>query len=75
MPVSDNELRDLVRESVVRHLGIDTPSPIRNAAAGSRHASHLLLPVAPGSGEGDGLCVIEPTVRCNHCGYCQSYGH
>jgi hypothetical protein len=39
------------------------------------HASHLLLKVLPGSDEGDGLCVIEPAVRCNHCGFCQSYGH
>jgi hypothetical protein len=27
------------------------------------------------SGDEDGACVIEPTVRCNHCGYCLSYGH
>jgi hypothetical protein len=37
-------------------------------------ASHLLLRVVPGS-EIDGACVIEPSVRCNHCGFCQSYGH
>ena len=23
----------------------------------------------------DGSCVIEPNVRCNHCGYCLSHGH
>jgi hypothetical protein len=23
----------------------------------------------------DGPCIIEPTVQCNHCGYCQSMGH
>ena len=32
------------------------------------------LPLARG-GDGDGACLIEPAVRCNHCGYCQSYGH
>ena len=26
-------------------------------------------------GDADGACLIEPAVRCNHCGYCQSYGH
>ena len=29
---------------------------------------------APGSVGMDGPCLIEPTVPCNHCGYCQSHG-
>jgi hypothetical protein len=37
--------------------------------------SHVLLAVLPGSGVDDGMCVIEPAVRCTHCGFCQSYGH
>ena len=37
------------------------------------HASHLRLPLV--SGDEDGACVIEPSVRCNHCGYCLSLGH
>jgi len=41
----------------------------------SDHASHILLNVIPGSEIDDGMCVIEPAVRCNHCGFCQSYGH
>ena len=24
------------------------------------------------SGGADGACLIEPAVRCTHCGYCQS---
>ena len=39
------------------------------------HASHILLRVLPGSEAEDGMCVIEPSVRCNHCGFCQSHGH
>ena len=35
------------------------------------HASHGLF-VIPAQGES---CIIEPTVTCNHCGYCKSYGH
>ncbi|MFO7303427.1 MAG: hypothetical protein DIU54_013520 [Acidobacteriota bacterium] len=23
----------------------------------------------------DGACVIEPSVACDHCGYCRSHGH
>jgi hypothetical protein len=37
------------------------------------HASHGRLPLA--SGGDDGACLIEPTVRCTHCGFCQSLGH
>jgi hypothetical protein len=39
------------------------------------HPSHILLKVVAGSEVDDGMCVIEPQVRCNHCGFCQSYGH
>lgn len=64
----------------------DNPAPVRNAdlqaahvrSAGlqaGEHPSHTLLRVVPGSDVDDGMCVIEPQVRCNHCGFCQSYGH
>jgi hypothetical protein len=23
----------------------------------------------------DTMCIIEPAVTCNHCGYCQCHGH
>ena len=65
----------MVRESIARHLGGQPPEleaarplPFRS------HASHAMLPLARG-GDGDGACLIEPTVRCTHCGYCVSYGH
>jgi hypothetical protein len=44
------------------------PSPV------SVHASHALF-VVPSGGDADGPCIIEPAVRCNHCGYCKSMGH
>jgi len=55
---------------------IDSGPLIRSAGlqAGT-HASHVLLKVLPGSEVDDGMCFIEPRVRCNHCGFCQSYGH
>jgi hypothetical protein len=34
----------------------------------------MLLHVAPGA-ESGGSCLIEPAVRCNFCGYCQSLSH
>jgi hypothetical protein len=74
--VTDQELRLLVREAIVRHAGRGASADPVHARSlfDHRHASHMLLPVARGS-EGDGACLIEPTVRCNHCGYCLSYGH
>jgi hypothetical protein len=72
--MNEHELRSLVREAIERHLGRPeqggrVPRPLLP------HASHILLAVAPGSDVDDGMCVIEPAVRCNHCGFCQSLGH
>jgi hypothetical protein len=73
--MNDQELRAMVRDSIARHVGGlpsgGAPDP---AAAFSAHVSHLRLPVVRG-GDDDGACIIEPAVRCNHCGYCQSLGH
>ena len=69
MQLSDSEIRALVREAIARHGQ-------RNAPEGRPliHPSQGLLPLQRGS-DGDGACLIEPDVRCNHCGYCLSYGH
>jgi hypothetical protein len=72
MNVTEEELRALVREAVARQLG--RPRVVEDRAAGRLHPSHALLRLVTGAGAGD-ACLIEPGVRCNHCGYCQSYGH
>ncbi len=74
--ISDEELRALVRDSIARHAGHTTSGVWKDAPASGfhGHASHGLLPLLRG-GDGDGACLIEPAVRCNHCGYCLSYGH
>jgi len=82
--MNEQDIRGLVREAIERHLGrpqlvegrssiVDRQSSI--VSRSSDHASHILLKVVPGSQIDDGMCVIEPAVRCNHCGFCQSYGH
>ena len=74
--ISDQELRALVREAIARRAG-EAPQDASSGASmpGFRgHASHLLL-LVPSGADGDGPCLIEPAVRCNHCGYCQSFGH
>ena len=74
--ISDQELRALVRDSIARHTGMggtaqSSPQP---AIFDRAHPSHVKF-LLPAGGDGDGMCVIEPAVRCTHCGYCQSYGH
>ena len=88
--MNEQDVRALVREAIERHLGRPEPlDGIRGkgqgvSPAGTRdiytspltpHPSHVFLTVLPGSEVDDGMCVIEPRVRCNHCGFCQSYGH
>ena len=75
--ISDQELRALVRDSIARQTSVDGAahaSPRPMVFAGAAHASHVKFAL-PAGGDGDGMCVIEPAVRCTHCGYCQSYGH
>jgi hypothetical protein len=76
MEVSEHELRAMVREAIARHAGSGASAASASPAldACRLHASHGMLPLAAG-GDGDGACLIEPAVRCNHCGFCQSYGH
>ena len=69
MQLSDSELRALVRDAIARHGQREAPE-----GRPAIHASQGLLPLQRGS-DGDGACLIEPDVRCNHCGYCLSYGH
>ena len=70
--MTDQELRAMIRDSIARQTG--APAAPDPAAAFTAHVSHLRLPLVR-SGDDDGACIIEPTVRCTHCGYCQSLGH
>jgi hypothetical protein len=75
--MNDEELRALIRESIASRAGAADASGHAVTAATQSwhgHASHALFPLARG-GDGDGACLIEPAVRCNHCGYCLSYSH
>jgi hypothetical protein len=73
--MTEQELRALVREAIARHTGTPAvePVPLRPAPV-HQHASHALIAL-PAGADGDGLCLIEPAVACNHCGYCKSLGH
>jgi hypothetical protein len=69
--MNEQELRAMVRDSIARHLSPPPPPPL---AAHTTHAAFIRLPLVRG-GDDDGMCLIEPSVRCTHCGYCQSFGH
>ena len=79
--MTEQELRAIVRDAIGRHAASATATAPMAAVPPSvpfnalrHHASHALFAVPAGADAG-GPCVIEPAVACNHCGYCQSYGH
>ncbi|MBI3493875.1 MAG: hypothetical protein HY047_19170 [Acidobacteria bacterium] len=71
--VDERELREMIRASIARQLGTGVGAPSTDPRP-HLHVSHVRLAL-PQGGDGDGACLIEPAVRCTHCGYCQSYGH
>ena len=77
--MTEQELRTLVRQAIERQRAstLFVPANLANAANLANltaHPSHTIFPVASGA-EGEGPCIIEPAVMCNHCGYCKSLGH
>ena len=77
--MTDDELRALVRDAIARHLGGASPTAAAPSAGAPvppwrAHPSFGKFLVLRGDEQG-GPCIIEPTVSCNHCGFCQSYGH
>ncbi|HXG57274.1 MAG TPA: hypothetical protein VNJ03_17980 [Vicinamibacterales bacterium] len=74
--MNEDAIREMIRRSIARHIGAPAEAPGDRAVTPAPppligHASHFRYAL-PDSG---GPCLIEPTVACNHCGYCQSHGH
>jgi hypothetical protein len=67
--MTEQELRALVRTAIAR---VHVTAPLEPSHPS--HASHAVFMVPDGS-DAEGPCIIEPTVMCNHCGYCKSMGH
>jgi hypothetical protein len=73
--MTEQELRTLVRDAIARHGAARAVEATQSRSTSVRHhASHTLIAL-PAGADGDGLCIIEPAVTCNHCGYCKSLGH
>ena len=78
--MNEAELRALVRDAVSRHLGGGASasgpaaSPFVPAVApvAAPHASHGIYIALVNNTD---ACIIEPSVPCEHCGYCKSHGH
>ena len=75
--MTEEQVRALVRDALVRHLGTtrtDARTADGSASRPSPHVAHgrfvFLAPSEP-----DAPCIVEPQVKCHHCGFCQSYGH
>jgi hypothetical protein len=79
MDVSDGELREMIRDVIAARAsrpGATSAAAVQPhvMSASPAHASHVRFALTRGSDD-DGACLIEPAVRCNHCGFCLSFGH
>ena len=68
--MTEQELRQLVRDAIAQQM--HTPRADAHVHVPVQTISFGQFAVPPGP---DGTCIIEPSVMCNHCGYCKSYGH
>jgi hypothetical protein len=89
--MDEQQIRHLVRQAIARHLGrppapaasVATPAPPPAPAAavapatmpagGGLHPAAVQFTILRPPNETH--CIIEPSVTCTHCGFCQCYGH
>jgi hypothetical protein len=82
--VNEETVRQIVRDVIARRRASAAVAPPAREASPARrdpsgapswrlHVSHGQFSL--GGGDAEGRCLVEPAVRCSHCGYCQSYGH
>ena len=80
--MNDDDLRALVRAAIQRHLSVQPPLRSAFAPPEAEALRRIEPAVAISFGQykleraaDDTMCIIEPVVRCNHCGYCKCHGH
>ena len=81
--MDEEQVRALVRQAIARHMAsgaalapvaaLRTEAPSAADGHGAAGISHARFALPRPAGEVE--CLIEPAVTCNHCGYCQCYGH
>jgi hypothetical protein len=72
--MNEQELKALVREAIARHMGEASAEAQTSGRVPTAHPSFHRYALPSGS-DMAGPCLIEPAVRCSHCGYCQSHGY
>jgi hypothetical protein len=81
--MNDDELRALIRAAIQKHTGIGSPASASAHAVPSelrRDAAETVVSISFGQYQlqrapDDTMCLIEPAVQCNHCGFCKCHGH
>lgn len=76
--MTDDELRALIRGAIHKHMGSASASTPQVLAEPVRlkpdpHMSFAQYQIA--RTDGDTMCIVEPAVQCNHCGFCKCHGH
>jgi hypothetical protein len=71
---------DALRQVIRTLIGGQSPFPGGQSPFSLDSPKNVTVPLHPSHyryalPESDGSCLIEPTVQCTHCGYCQSHGH
>jgi hypothetical protein len=77
--MNEDELRGLIRGAIQRHLGSAVTEPaVAHGQSGELRRDGPPASMAFGQYQlerADTMCIIEPAVRCNHCGFCKCHGH
>lgn len=76
--MNDDELRLLIRTAIQRHMGgsagpFDPAVTVRLKADAPPSMSFNQYRIE--RAVDDTMCIIEPAVQCNHCGFCKCHGH
>ena len=75
--MNDEEIRALVRTAIQKHMGSGAPqmpsAPVAAAMIAIESVSFGQYALTRAAD--DTMCLIEPAVTCNHCGYCKCHGH
>lgn len=78
--MNDDELRSVIRAAIQRHMGPAASASAPPTAELRRDAVGPDVPLSFAKyqlarPDGDTMCIVEPAVQCNHCGYCKCHGH
>ena len=79
--MTEPDVRAAVDAAIRRHLdarrsapSVGGPHPVSTPSSKGPSHGRFGRAVLPGDPP-DGRCVIEPSVECTGCGYCESHGH